>query len=137
MPTSSFKSAGRYELKDDRKNQPGPGAYQVNDAATINHLPGANPNNNPYPLRVDRFGYAVGDVDRQAMRATAEITGPGSYEPRVGPDGDSSSIAKRSSLKADRGWSAAYMSDSLRDMFTSFVRNDVTMAIFQGRQHGH
>ena len=58
---------------------PGPGAYQVNDAATINHLPGANPNNNPYPLRVGR-GFASGDVDRQAMNATAPITGTGSYD---------------------------------------------------------
>ena len=78
MPSSSFRSAGRIELSSQRKDTPGPGAYSVNDAATIIHEPGANPNNNGLS-RLGR-GFASGDVDRLAMNATAPITGPGSYE---------------------------------------------------------
>lgn len=91
-------------------------------------LPGANMKANPVS-RVGRDSLAVADM---SASPTEVIVGPGSYTPQTTNDGELDTIMLRSQLKADRGWGYAYVSDTIREMFTALLgRNDVTTALLQ------
>jgi hypothetical protein len=71
---------------------PGPGAYYPNDACTIEHLPGANPESN-IVSKVGRDGrYSADTLDPNVDRQTPPQVGPGSYDPKVTNDGQLSTV---------------------------------------------
>ena len=83
MKTASFASnsirLGNFALPSWQN--PGPGAYDPNDKATIQHLPGANPDSN-LVSKVNRDSRFVGDsIIREST--TDSAVGPGLYESHV------------------------------------------------------
>ena len=128
VPTSAFKSVTRKHTVVPQQDQPGPGAYRPSFEAAMAALPGANMKANPVS-RVGRDSLAVADM---SASPTEVIVGPGSYTPQTTNDGELDTIMLRSQLKADRGWGYAYVSDTIREMFTALLgRNDVTTALLQ------
>ena len=125
MPSSAFKSAGRKEYKYNSKaDQPGPNAYDVKLDYVIASSPGTGARTNPMP-RTGRDVYiGASDVDRLVQRATSTIVGPGSYQ-----TANTHTIRARMLRRVARGLSSQFVSDSVRDMFSSHQRNDQTMAI--------
>ena len=132
MPSSSFKSAGRKLTKVPQQDQPGPGAYSPDPDAIYNALPGASMKSNLISKTGRDHWIGAKDIQFTMETATSAITGPGSYIPRVTNDGELSTLEARVSDKAMRGWSNYFTSDSIREMFTSLVSNDMTKALWKG-----
>ena len=95
---------------------PGPGAYTPNDAITIPHLPGANPDTN-IVSKVGRASRYVADSMVSNNGAAGPEVGPGSYDPMVTTSGTLNSIEKQSDLQRDIGWTASFISGHLRELW--------------------
>ena len=119
MPMSAFKSTTQKYAPTPQGDQPGPGQYNPNDDAITPALPGANMNANPMS-RTGRDTLAM--CDPMANQPTEVIVGPGTYFPTTTNDGELNSIDIRATVKAERGWGFAYMSDTIREMWTGFAR---------------
>ena len=131
MPSSAFRSAGRKTTKVPQQDQPGPGAYNPNPEATMEALPGASMRSNIVPKSGREISLGGSDVDSNVQNATSAITGPGSYDPRSTNDGERNTIEARVEVKAETGWSAYFISDSIREMFTSLISDDITKRLWQ------
>ena len=134
MPSSSFRSASRKGLKTAHSDQPGPGAYSPDPDATYDALPGASMKSNLISKTGRDHYLGAMDISATMQNATSPITGPGSYIPRVTNDGEPNTLEERVLLKADRGWSNYFTSDSIREMFTAFVADDRTNALWTGHR---
>ena len=134
MPSSSFRSASRKGLKTAHSDQPGPGAYSPDPDATYDALPGASMKSNLISKTGRDHYLGAMDISATMQNATSPITGPGSYIPRVTNDGEPNTLEERVLLKADRGWSNYFTSDSIREMFTALVADDRTNALWTGHR---
>ena len=75
----------------------------------------------------------MGAAEDPSFRTGTEVlVGPGSYFPVTCIDGELDTIENRMLYKAERGASHGFVSDSIREMFTSLVSNDFTKAIWKG-----
>ena len=63
---------------------PGPGAYNVNDAATIEHLPGANPASNMVSSVSRDARFTSDTLLYEGTMTTQPSVGPGSYDSHLG-----------------------------------------------------
>ena len=110
-------------------NNPGPGAYDPDDRITIEHLPGANPDNNPMS-KMGRDKRYTGDTMVNNRGAGGPEVGPGSYDPMVTMDGTKDTIAKRSDHQKSVGWTASFISGHLRDLWQGWFggANDEAMS---------
>ena len=126
MKSASFASkvAQRGAFVLPSAPNPGPGAYNPKDDATIEHLPGANPAANPIS-KVNRDARYVGDTMVKTGHQTGPGVGPGSYDPRVTIDGAGDSVGGRSEMQRMLGWSASFISGHLRQLWQGwFGDND-------------
>ena len=77
---------------------PGPGAYEPNDALTVNYLPGANPQSNPISKTGRDSHFVADNLDGTGDDSTTQAhVGPGSYNSHV-----HKTIAKEDTTKTER-----------------------------------
>jgi len=95
---------------------PGPGEYNVNDAATIEHLPGANPASNMVSSVSRDARFTSDTLLYEGTMTTQANVGPGAYTPQQNFDGSRPSIEAQADHNADMGWSANFFSRHLRQL---------------------
>ena len=95
---TAFKSVvpQRTKFNSSSNDNPGPGAYDPDDRITIEHLPGANPDNNPMS-KLGRDKRYTGDSMVNNSGAGGPEVGPGSYEAHL-----PGTIAQQSQQAVDR-----------------------------------
>ena len=102
------------------RDNPGPGAYDIKDALTISHLPGANPDSNIVSSVGRDSRFSADQVGRQE-HVTPPGVGPGLYDPKVTNDGGLATIESKADFQASLGWTASFLSNHIRQMWLGFV----------------
>lgn len=118
MQSAAFASTTNRIRKSEIPDNPGPGAYDPNFGSIEANLPSSN-----VMSKVGRASHYTGDhLDGGAEDSTTgPAVGPGTYDPELQKDGTrdtmSSRVEQRSSF-GGFGWSASFISESLRTMFS-------------------
>ena len=113
MKSSSFASTtGRFVAGVHEKN-PGPGTYDPQWSALESNDP-------DLMSKVGRDTPAPGALGGEKYAGTGRGVGPGTYDPQVQKNGELNTIQSRTERNANFGmwgWSASFVSESLRSLF--------------------
>ena len=88
----------------------------MNVAATIEHLPGANPASNMVSSVSRDARFTSDTLLYEGTMTTQPSVGPGAYTPQQNVDGSHPTIEARAEHNADMGWGVNFVSKHLRQL---------------------
>jgi len=116
MKSAAFSSESVQRPQPHNEKNPGPGQYDPNFESVEPSAPDL------VPKTGRDTSVVVGKLMSARYAATGPGVGPGTYDPLVQKDGTLDTLSARVERRADFGawgWSASFISDSIRSFFSS------------------